>query len=376
MKTIRSFLGFFAVAAFAVAAETATSSTGADQAYESWHAVRFAAIPRLPDVHETSKLQMKQHDESSRLGEKFLDRFPNDPRKWEVMAPTVNSPRQFAADAAGKAENAAWEKKRNAWRKMLLADPGVPAKIWTTVAEWTVGDMAGSRGKPVADLKWASEVVEQMATRVPDSDRRKFVEQTYLDALEKRDPAAAEKFARARLTPAEKNESVREVASGRLEILEMPRRPLSLKFTAADGREVDLAKLRGKVVLIDFWATWCVPCIEEMPHVRAAYQKYHDKGFEVVGISFENSRLVKTDSPEEIAQKKQAAKEKMVKFAQENAMPWPHHFDGEYWSNEYGRRFAIHEIPAVFLIGKDGRLVTTDAHGDKLEIEVKRALGL
>jgi len=375
MNITRSLLLLVVTGALAFAAETAPPSAAADKAYEEFRAVRYAQVPRLSDVKESSRLQMIQHNDSSRLGEKFYDQFPNDPRKWEVLGVAVNSPRQFAGPNE-EAEKAAWGKRQHELRKMILADGTVPANIWTTVAEWTIGDMAGARGKPVRDLAWAGQVVEQMAKRVPASDRRKFAEQTYLDALEKRDPAATEKLLRTRVEPAETNAAVREVAAGRLRTIAATRAPLDLKFTAADGREVDLAKLRGKVVLIDFWATWCVPCIEEMPHVRAAYQKYRDRGFEVIGIAFENSRLAKTDAPEVVAQKKQAAKEKMLKFAAENAMPWPHHFDGDYWDNEFGRRFAIHSLPAVFLVGKDGRIISTDVHGENLGLAVKRALGL
>jgi thiol-disulfide isomerase/thioredoxin len=208
-----------------------------------------------------------------------------------------------------------------------------------------------------------------MASRVPASDRRKFVEQTYLDALMKTDAVAAEALLRQRVSDAETNAAIKEMAAGKLRIVEMSRAPLELTFTATDGREVDLAKLRGKVVLIDFWATWCVPCIKEMPNVRAAYKKYHDRGFEVVGISFD-----KAPGPTPRAMEKTAAQ--VNEFAMKNDMPWPHHYDGKYWDNEFGRRFAIHEIPAVFLIGKDGRLITTEAHGEKLDREVKRALGL
>jgi thiol-disulfide isomerase/thioredoxin len=362
-------------ATLAFGADAVAPESAAEKAYAEFRAVRYAQVPRQADVAAASKLQMKQHDESSRLAEKFYKRFPDDPRKWEILGVAVNSPRQYFGPGVA-AEQAAWEKRRNELRKMILADSSVPANIWTTVAEWTVGDMAGSRGRPVADLKWAGEVVEQMAVRVPASERRRFVEQTYFDALEKHDPATAEKLLRSRLEAGEANPSVRDVAAGRLRIIEAARAPLDLRFVAADGREVDLAKLRGKVVLVDFWATWCVPCIEEMPNVRAAYRKYHELGFEVIGIAFENSRLLKADTPETIAQKKKAAKEKLIKFAGENGMDWPHHFDGEYWSNEFGRRFAIASIPATFLLGRDGRLVTTEVRGEKLGAEIERLLKL
>src|SRR5882762_4870715 len=67
-------------------------------------------------------------------------------------------------------------------------------------------------------------------------------------------------------------------------------KPLDLAVTAVDGSKIDLSKLRGKVVLIDFWATWCPPCREEVPNVVAAYQKYHGQGFEIVGVSLDQDK--------------------------------------------------------------------------------------
>ncbi len=127
-------------------------------------------------------------------------------------------------------------------------------------------------------------------------------------------------------------------------IAELKSKPLDLKFTAVDGREVDLAKMRGKVVLIDFWATWCGPCIVELPNVLKAYKELHPKGFEIVGISLDSDKA------------------KLEKFVAEKGMEWPQFFDGKGWKNEVSTNFDIHSIPAMWL-DQNGIVVDTASRG-------------
>jgi peroxiredoxin len=122
--------------------------------------------------------------------------------------------------------------------------------------------------------------------------------------------------------------------------------PVALQFTAVDGRSVDLAKLKGKVVLVDFWATWCGPCVGEVPNVKKTYDQFHGKGFEIVGISLDKE------------------KDKLTQFTAEHKMEWPQFFDGLFWQNKYARQFGIESIPTMWLIDKKGNLRNMNARED------------
>ena len=146
-------------------------------------------------------------------------------------------------------------------------------------------------------------------------------------------------------------------AKGELKKREALGKPLDMKFTALDGREVDVSQMKGKVVLIDFWATWCGPCVREIPSVKKTYDELNKEGFEIIGISLDSDKT------------------KLEDFIAKNDMPWPQFFDGKGWKTSLAKEHGISSIPAMWLVDKKGNLVDQNARSD-LEEKVKKYLAM
>ncbi|MBO4503935.1 MAG: TlpA family protein disulfide reductase [Bacteroidales bacterium] len=130
-----------------------------------------------------------------------------------------------------------------------------------------------------------------------------------------------------------------------------------LAFPDPDGNIRKLSDLRGKVVLIDFWASWCGPCRRESPNVRNVYAKYHDKGFEVFSVSLDRDA------------------NNWKKAIKDDQLVWPNHVsDLKYWSSEAAAIYGVRSIPSMFLLDRDGRIVAKDLRGAALEQAVKQLL--
>src|SRR5688572_14434525 len=162
--------------------------------------------------------------------------------------------------------------------------------------------------------------------------------------LSQNDAEKSRKLA-AEVAAAESTPEIKEGADDLLKKLDRLNKPLNLKFKAMDGRDVDVQGMKGKVVLVDFWATWCGPCIKELPNVKAAYEKLHPKGFEIVGISFDQDQ------------------DKLESMIKSEKMPWPQHFESG-GQNKFGQEFGISGIPTMWLVDKKGNLRDLNARED------------
>ncbi|MEM6915975.1 MAG: TlpA disulfide reductase family protein [Verrucomicrobiota bacterium] len=123
---------------------------------------------------------------------------------------------------------------------------------------------------------------------------------------------------------------------------------IEFAFTDLKGNEIDLALMKDKVILVDFWATWCAPCLAMLPELKEVYSTYRDEGFEVIGISLDESR------------------KELSEFVALHKIEWPHYCDALGSENEIAQRYGIRQIPTTFLVGKGGRIIAADLRGEEL----------
>lgn len=137
--------------------------------------------------------------------------------------------------------------------------------------------------------------------------------------------------------------SLADVIRKRVTVAETGKPFPALVFTDTAGRELSIASLRGKIILIDAWSSWCVPCREQIPALRKLYRKYNKKGFEIIGVSIDK------------------VKEKWLAAIQKDRQEWKQFCELTEWTNNtFAARFHIYAIPANFLIDRNGILIGQD----------------
>ncbi|SFJ46962.1 TlpA family protein disulfide reductase [Planctomicrobium piriforme] len=259
--------------------------------------------------------------------------------------------------------------RTDAYLKELAAStrPGVP--------DLSKRFLLQARVENIADLDEAAQKalvadIVAMVKAVPkgDDEALQFSVQmamTVGELLQRADsPVAPAAFASiVEVIKARNDERLTDLVSsmeGTMRRLQLPGNPIEIQGKTVDGKPFNINELKGKVVLVDFWATWCGPCIAEMPHLKELYEAYHAKGFEVVGISLDSERA------------------ELERFLEVKEIKWPILFEegeGASWDNKTAQYYGISAIPAMILVNREGKVVSTSLRGPALDEELAKLLG-
>lgn len=209
------------------------------------------------------------------------------------------------------------------------------------------------------NLDGLREKIDKLATMPGGARFLVERERSYFDILNRGfNPAVAEAHLKKLLGHSDK--AVAAMARQELNIVEIRKEPYALKFTALDGKEVDFAQLRGKVVALYFWSTTNAVSTKNFPPLVQIHNNYKKRGFEVVTVSFD----------------KESDREKVVQYVKANRINMPVYFDGKGAKNDFAPKLNITREPAFALFDQKGILFSRDLPANQLEFQVKRMLGI
>ena len=295
----------------------------------------------LAKLRENSEMAMARADE-------FARRFPKSQTMLELKYWKANAHWRLAQldiDPANHLKNA-----EVLTDEIIAAKPPEPLGSNAHILQIVTAVLRGDSNRALLGA-------ETFLKKYPHHERAAEVQYFIADTADRLGQIDRAKTAARKLVQNYPKSDEADAADALLRRLDILGKPLTdLKFTALDGRKVDMKDYRGKVLLLDFWATWCGPCRQEMPQVIKTYNDFHAQGFEVIGISLDNDQ------------------KPLEKYVTDNQMLWPEFFDGQGWKNALATRFGIRSIPSNFLVDQKGIVVRADLYGEKLEQAVKSIL--
>lgn len=338
--------------ALALAADVLPAAESEAEVWENLQNEAAGLTADLPEDEEAGKkllaerlkLQLQHFSE-------FVRDYPQSPNRWEARMAVMQLDNSLAMIENREPDLAAQSKELRDIADDKEAPLNVRADAGLVLLQIASVDFDRLRTEQSArDL---SAAIAKFLETHPEDPRRSALKLTEAQALENFAPAEARNIYEE--VAKDEDPDIAQSAKSGLELMDMRDKPLELAFTTVDGKKFDLADLRGKVVLVDFWATWCPPCVEEVPQLVETYEKFKDRGFEIVGISLDSDKSA------------------LEKFTAENKMTWPQFSDGKGWDNELAQRFKIQSVPTMWLLGRDGKLVDPSPR-TRLEQAVAAAL--
>jgi peroxiredoxin len=238
-------------------------------------------------------------------------------------------------------------------QQYLKSDPDGPVKALAQIIQTMARAQAGRYEEALARYK-------ELMKGLGQSDQEEFAT-SFSDTLASSAIAAGE-YAVARqvyatlLSRFGESPNLRQKVEGDLKRLDKVGRPAP-RFTAEDiqGRAIRLDAYRGKYVLVDFWATWCAPCVGELPRLQDAYRRYHDSGLEIISVSLDESKAAVSD------------------FAKIRNLPWPQIHNASSTA-DLVEAYAVGSIPATYLIDHEGTIIRIDLRGKSLDQTLSRLI--
>ncbi|HTL31070.1 MAG TPA: TlpA disulfide reductase family protein [Tepidisphaeraceae bacterium] len=332
MKQLLTTYVVVAVFALPIFAQPATTQASA-VLLERIHAMKmpeFDKTRRSDQAYITQFMDSVQRwgKEKADLQAQFLAQYPNDKEadavredRWRTMVGTRQQDK-VEAEANARLKEPGHEKDAAALYILaaLSMDNDDPAKSMPRIEKFIAAHPKDPRG---AELLFFSasrpgapnhdELIERVIKDYPDSD-------------------------------------VGRMALGAKRAANAVGQPFELEFNdVATGKHISTQSLKGKPIVVDFWATWCGPCVAEMPHMKELYAKYKDQ-VAFIGVSL--------DQPE-----KDGGLTALKDFIKQNEIPWPQYYQGDSWGGKFSASWGIQSVPTVFLVGADGKIVTTNARG-------------
>ena len=282
----------------------------------------------------------------------FYSRFPNDTNEIGARLSEFGALKFVVEEADATNQQA----RLDAAEKAILADPKLPEDERFELRHLAVQKAVEDK-ESQGDAAQLAEFEKGIRMLQKEFPKRPEIFEMLLNLAQSSDPEKSRDLLKeiaAGDAPAE----LKDAAASLQKQVDRVGKPLALKFAAIDGREVDLDKMRGKVVLVDFWETSSEPSVDMLPMLKTAYEKFHAKGFEIAGINLDED------------------KESLTNFVAEQKLEWPQFFDGKALETKYAADFGLKErdIPALWLVDKKGVLRYINA-GFDFDKKLERLLG-